>query len=70
MELDVDNSAVEYVLENFDNIKLEHKTKKLDRRLVYDMYNKNMKQADIARSLGVSKGTISGIIKDMKNNTL
>jgi hypothetical protein len=70
MELDVDNSAVEYVLENFDNIKLEHKTKKLDRILVYDMYNKNMKQADIARSLGVSKGTISGIIKDMKNNTL
>lgn len=65
------DDILEYVIENYDNIKIEYKSKKVDRLLVKDMYfNKNMKQVDIAKHFNVSKSTISMIIKDIENNTL
>jgi hypothetical protein len=69
-ELDIDINAIDYVIKNYDDITI-HKTKKVDRAIVADMFFKqNIKQIDIAKTLNVSKGTISDIIKDLKNNTL
>lgn len=39
---------------------------KYDRDLIYKMYKSGMRQIDICRKLGASKGTISPIIKEMK----
>jgi len=67
-EKDIDNETVNYVIKNYNDIKIL-KTKKVDRKLVADMYfNQLIKQADIARTLNVSKGTISDIIKYLKEN--
>jgi len=39
---------------------------KLDRDVVYDMYDSGIKQIEIAKYFNASKGTISGIIKNRK----
>lgn len=49
---------------------LNHKERhsKFNRDLIYKMYKSGMRQVDICKELGASKGTISPIIKEMKNN--
>ena len=42
---------------------------KIDRELVKEMYENGKKQIEIARYFGASKGTISGIIKEIRNGT-
>lgn len=44
------------------------KQPKISREKVYEMYNNGIKQIDIAKYFNASKGTISSIIKKIKNN--
>jgi RNase P subunit RPR2 len=41
---------------------------KIDRNVVLDMYRNGMKQSEIRKELNCSKGTISGVIKELKSN--
>jgi hypothetical protein len=67
MELDVDNSAIEYVLNNYDSI-IINKTKQVDRELIYDMYfNQKMSQADIRKKLNLPKSTVFNVVKELRD---
>lgn len=39
----------------------------LNRKIILDMYSKGMKQIEIAKHFGCSKGTVSSAIKNMRN---
>jgi len=70
MELDIDNSAIEYVLNNYDDIVI-HKTKKIDREIIYDMYfNQNLTQAEIRKKLNLPKSTIFGVVNELRNKLM
>jgi len=55
----------EQIYEHVNNPK--EKQSKLDRNIVYEMYNSGIKQIDIAKHFNASKGTICGIIKNKKS---
>lgn len=47
--------------------KIKKISKKIDRNLVMDMISNGIKQSEIAKNLGVSKSSISRIVKEINN---
>ena len=52
------------IIEKSENLK--EKQSKIDREIVKNMYESGIKQIDIAKYFSAGKGTISGIIKELK----
>ena len=66
----IEHSDYKFYLENKEMIncyKIKKISKKIDRNLVINMISKGIKQSEIAKNLGVSKSSISGIVKEINS---